>query len=128
MSTHPSSGFVPARQVFELTRAGDRDRLAGLLADGLPVDLTTADGETLLVLAAAHAHPAVVDLLLSSGADHALADPGGRTALAAAVASGCAPAVRSLLGAGADPHHGSPSAAQTARARGLDEMTALLGA
>ncbi len=126
-ASHQGGGAVPlARRVFDAARGGDRDQLVDLLADGLPVDLTTASGETLLVLAASGAHPAVVDLLLAHGADHAIPDFDGRTALAAAVSSRCAPAVESLMAAGADPDRGSPSAVEVARATGLPELTTLL--
>ncbi len=115
-----------ASRVFDMARDGDDAQLADLLEGGLPVDLTNAAGDTLLVLAAYHAHPAVVALLLSRGADHARANDRGQTALAAAVFRQCEPAVVALLDAGADPGHGSPSAVETARFFDLPAMAALL--
>lgn len=112
--------------VFELARDGDAVRLADLLDAGLPVNLTTSTGDTLLVLAAYHAHPAVVDLLLARGADHGRTNDRGQSALAAAAFRQCTPAVEALLAAGADPDAGSPSARETAAFFELPAMTALL--
>ena len=115
-----------AARVFDLARDGDAGQLADLLDGGLPVDLTNAAGDTLLVLAAYHAHPVVVELLLTRGADVSRVNDRGQTALAAAVFRQCEPAVRALLAAGADPATGSPSAVETARFFDLPAMSALL--
>lgn len=115
-----------AARVFDMARDGDAGQLTDLLDGGLPVDLTNAAGDTLLVLAAYHAHPEVVELLLARGADHARVNDRGQTALAAAAFRQCEPVVRALLDAGADPDHGSPSAVETARFFDLPAMTALL--
>ena len=115
-----------AARVFDLARDGDAGQLADLLDGGLPVDLTTAAGDRLLVLAAYHAHPAVVELLLDRGADPARANDRGQTALAAAVFRQCEPAVRALLAVGAAPAPGAPAAGATARVFDLPAMVALL--
>lgn len=115
-----------AHRVFDMARDGDAAQLADLLDGGLPVDLTNSAGDTLLVLAAYHAHPALVEVLLGAGADHARTNDRGQTALAAAAFRQDQRAVRALLAAGADPHHGSPSAVETARFFDLPAMTALL--
>ncbi|WP_274527450.1 ankyrin repeat domain-containing protein [Micromonospora foliorum] len=112
--------------MFDLARAGATDELAAQLDAGLPVNLTNDKGDTLLILAAYHAHPDTVAALLSRGADHSRANDRGQTALAAAVFRSSTEAVRALLAAGADPAHGNPSAVETANFFDLPEMTALL--
>lgn len=115
-----------AHRMFELAREGDADGLADALEHGLPPNLTNDKGDTLLILAAYHAHAHTVDVLLAAGADHQRANDRGQTALAAAVFRQSAPIVRALLAAGADPHGGRPSAVETARFFELPAMSALL--
>jgi ankyrin repeat protein len=117
-----------AHRMFDLARDGATDELAGYVDAGLPVDLTNEKGDTLLILAAYHAHPETVAALLARGADHTRTNDRGQTALAAAAFRSSGDAVRALLAAGADPHHGSPSAVETARFFDLPEMLALLAA
>ncbi|MFI6820930.1 ankyrin repeat domain-containing protein [Micromonospora sp. NPDC050187] len=116
-----------AHRMFDLARGGATGELAGQVDAGLPVNLTNDKGDTLLILAAYHAHPETVAALLARGADHGRTNDRGQTALAAAAFRKNAPAVRALLDAGADPDHGSPSAAEIARFFDLPEMLALLG-
>ncbi|MGK5676726.1 ankyrin repeat domain-containing protein [Micromonospora sp. URMC 106] len=115
-----------AHRMFDLARDGATDELAGCVDAGLPVDLTNDKGDTLLILAAYHAHPETVAALLARGADHSRTNDRGQTALAAAAFRSSGDAVRALLAAGADPHHGSPSAVETAHFFDLPEMLALL--
>ncbi|RKN48625.1 ankyrin repeat domain-containing protein [Micromonospora endolithica] len=117
-----------AHRMFDLARAGATEELAGQVDAGLPVNLTNDKGDSLLILAAYHAHPDTVAALLARGADHARTNDRGQTALAAAVFRRDAEAVRALLAAGADPAHGNPSAVETARFFDLPEMLALLTA
>ncbi|MFC0004394.1 ankyrin repeat domain-containing protein [Micromonospora siamensis] len=116
-----------AHRMFDLARSGATDELAANVDAGLPVNLTNAKGDTLLILAAYHAHPRTVAALLARGADHTRANDRGQTALAAAVFRQNAEAVRALLDAGADPDHGNPSAAETARFFDLPQMLTALG-
>lgn len=116
-----------AHRMFDLARAGTTDELAANVDAGLPVNLTNDKGDTLLILAAYHAHPETVGALLARGADPARTNDRGQTALAAAVFRRNAEAVRALLDAGADPEHGDPSAVETARFFDLPEMLTLLG-
>ena len=117
-----------ARQVFDLAREGSTEELTEVVDAGVPVDLTTASGDTLLLLAAYHDHPGTVRALLERGADPARVNDRGQTPLAAAVFRRSAESVSALLRAGADRDHGSPSARETAVFFELPEMTALLGA
>ncbi|WDZ82544.1 ankyrin repeat domain-containing protein [Micromonospora cathayae] len=116
-----------AHRMFDLARGGATGELAAQVDAGLPVNLTNSKGDTLLILAAYHAHPETVAALLDRGADHGRTNDRGQTALAAAVFRSSAEAVRALLAAGADPDHGSPSAVETARFFDLAPMLALLG-
>ncbi|MEV4630586.1 ankyrin repeat domain-containing protein [Micromonospora sp. NPDC049523] len=115
-----------AHRMFDLARAGQTAELVANVAAGLPVNLTNDKGDTLLILAAYHAHPDTVAALLSHGADPARANDRGQTALAAAVFRRSTETVTALLDAGADPAHGSPSAIETARFFELPDMLALL--
>ncbi|MEU7590598.1 ankyrin repeat domain-containing protein [Micromonospora sp. NPDC049230] len=117
-----------AHRMFDLARAGATEELAAQLDAGLPVNLTNDKGDTLLILAAYHAHPDTVAALLGRGADHSRANDRGQTALAAAVFRSSTEAVRALLAAGADPAHGTPSALETATFFDLPEMVELLRA
>ncbi|MGS2617419.1 ankyrin repeat domain-containing protein [Micromonospora sp. LZ34] len=112
--------------MFDLARDGATEELAGYVDAGLPVNLTNDKGDTLLILAAYHAHSATVAALLARGADHSRTNDRGQTALAAAVFRSSTEAVRALLAAGADPDHGNPSAVDTARFFDLPQMLALL--
>jgi ankyrin repeat protein len=116
-----------AHQMFDLARSGASGELGAQVAAGVPANLTNANGDTLLILAAYHNHPATVAALLEHGADPARVNDNGQTALAAAVFRQSAETVRMLLDAGADPAGGSPSAVETAAFFKLPEMSALLG-
>jgi len=117
-----------AGRVFDLARAGSTEELAAYVDAGVPVNLTNDKGDTLLILAAYHGHPATVGALLDRGADHSRANDRGQTALAAAVFRQSADTVTRLLAAGADPDAGGPSARATAAFFELPEMTGLLDA
>ena len=103
-----------AHQMFDLARAGDTERLAAYVDAGVPVDLTDAAGNTLLMLAAYHGHAATVVALAGRGADVDRLNDRGQSPLAGAVFKGEDDVVRVLLDAGADPDAGSPSARATA--------------
>ncbi|HYO38196.1 MAG TPA: ankyrin repeat domain-containing protein [Nocardioidaceae bacterium] len=112
---------------FDHVRDGQLDRLVEKLDAGVPVNLTNGTGDTLLILAAYHAHDDVVEALIARGADHARVNDRGQTALAAAVFRRHAGIVTELLRAGADPHHGPRSAVAVATFFELPDMLALLG-
>lgn len=114
------------QSAFELARAGDTGELTVYVDAGVPVNLTNSSGDTLLILAAYHRHGALVDALLSRGADHARVNDRGQTALAAAVFRQDAGIVTALLQAGADPELGPRSALAVASFFDLPEMRALL--
>ena len=115
-----------AGRVFDLARGGHTEELVAYVDAGVPANLTNDKGDSLLILAAYHQHPATVAALLERGADHSRVNDRGQTALAAAVFRQSAEAVRHLLAAGADPDAGEPSARATAAFFDLPAMTDLL--
>ena len=115
-----------AAQVFDLAREGGTHALAVYVDAGVPVDLTNDKGDTLLILAAYHAHEETVRALLARGADADRINGRGQTALGSAVFRSSAGTVRALLDAGADPHAGGPSAVEVAGFFDLPDMLALL--
>jgi ankyrin repeat protein len=119
-----------AQRLFEMARAGDATALAAYLDAGVPVNLTNAAGDTLVMLAAYHGHPDAVRALTERGADVNRTNDRGQTPLAGAVFKGEDEVVRVLVAAGADPAAGGPNAIDTARMferTGYLEMFADLG-
>ena len=112
--------------VFDLVRAGDAETVAAYVERGVPVDLTNANGDTLLLLAAYHEHPDVVRVLLERNADPNRVSGRAQTALVAAVFRQNLGIVEALLDAGADPSLGSPDARATAAYFQLPVMAAVL--
>jgi ankyrin repeat protein len=113
-------------RMFDLAREGLTGELMANVDSGLPVDLTNASGDTLLILAAYYAHSPTVAALETAGAALDRANARGQTALAAAAFRADLAAVRVLMDAGADPRAGSPDAIETARFFGNPEVLALL--
>ncbi len=111
-----------ATRVFGAARSGDAEMLASYVDAGLPVDLANDAGDTLLMLSAYHGHVAAVEVLLKRGADANRANDRGQTPLAGAVFKNEPEIARALLAAGADPDAGTPSAADTARMFGKQDM------
>lgn len=98
-----------------MARTGDGGTLAAYVDAGVPVNLTNSAGDTLLMLAAYHRHPAVVRALIMRGADIDRANDRAQTPLAAAAFKGDDEVVRLLVEAGADSAAGRPSAVAVAR-------------
>ncbi|MGC4941351.1 ankyrin repeat domain-containing protein [Kribbella sp. DT2] len=115
-----------AHFVFELARNGDDERLAAYLDGGVPVDLTDASGNTLVMLASYNGRPSTVKLLADRGADVNRLNDRGQSPVAGAVFKAEPDIVRTLLAAGADPAAGSPNALDTARMFEQTDLIALL--
>ena len=115
-----------AHRMFDLARSGHTEELAAQVGAGLPVNLTDARGNTLLILAAYHGCTGTVRALVRRGADVNRVNDHGQTALGSALFKQDADAVRVLLDAGADPDLGEQSARATAAFFGLAEMAELL--
>ncbi|MEU0131659.1 MULTISPECIES: ankyrin repeat domain-containing protein [unclassified Streptomyces] len=129
MSESPDPEVVElATKVFDLARRGETDTLAAYVDAGVPANLTNDRGDTLLMLAAYHGHAPAVVALADRGADPDRANDRGQTPLAGAVFKGERPVIDALLAAGADPAAGTPSATDTARMFGKDDLLELFGA
>ena len=111
-----------AHQLFDAARSGEAERVAAYVDAGVPVDLTDASGNTLLMLAAYHGHPGVVTALTARGADPDRLNDRGQSPLAGAVFKGEDAVVAALLQAGADPDAGTPTARATAAMFGHPEL------
>ena len=123
MSDVPDPDLVElAHQMFDLARNGETERLTAYVQEGVPVDLTDSDGNTLLMLAAYHGHADTVRALTAHGAHPNRVNDQGQSPLAGAVFKGEQDVVRALLDAGADPDLGSPTARETAAMFGRPDL------
>ncbi|MEW2549277.1 ankyrin repeat domain-containing protein [Streptomyces sp. NPDC047002] len=117
-----------AAKVFDLARQGAAETLGAYVDAGVPANLTNDRGDSLVMLAAYHGHAAAVEALLARGADPDRANDRGQTPLAGAVFKGEDAVVRALVDGGADPEAGTPSAVDTARMFGKEDLLKLFGA
>ena len=115
-----------AGRLFDMARAGDAATLAQYVDAGVPVNLTNAAGDTLVMLAAYHGHADAVRALVDRGADVNRPNDRGQTPLAGAVFKGEDAVVAALVAAGADPAAGQPSALDAARMFGRDDYLGIL--
>lgn len=111
-----------ATKVFDLARQGATTDLTAYLDAGVPMDLINERGDTLLMLAAYHGHAETVSALLSRGAPADQLTASKQTALSAAIFKADVAIIRLLLSHGADPAAGSPSAVDTARMFGREDL------
>jgi ankyrin repeat protein len=86
------------------------------------VNLTNTNGDTLVMLASYHGHASTVAALIARGADVNRHNNRGQTPLAGAVFNNDTTIIELLLGADADPLAGSPSALETARYFGNEQL------
>lgn len=115
--------------LFELARNGGTGPLNVMLGAGVPVDIRTSTGASLLMLACANGHTATARLLLEKGAQPDLADHQLQTPLMAAALSNHVDLVECLLKSGADASlqdREGFSALELAKARGAEEAVQLL--
>jgi ankyrin repeat protein len=112
-----------AARLFDGARSGDAAMLAAYVDAGVPVNLTNTNGDTLVMLAAYYGHESAVAALIARGADVDRHNNRGQTPLAGAVFKNDTTIIDLLLSADADPLTGSPSALETARFFGRDELT-----
>lgn len=113
-----------AQRIFGLARSGDRDTIVAYVEAGVPANLTSDEGDSLVMIAARHGHAEAVRALLERGGDPDRTDGTGRTPLAGAVLDGADAVLDALLEGGADPRAGTPSAVEAARMSGRDELVA----
>jgi uncharacterized protein len=111
-----------ASRIFDMARSGDPATLAAYLDAGVPVNLTNTNGDTLVMLASYYGHGSTVAALIARGADVNRHNNRGQTPLAGAVFKNDTTIIELLLGAEADPQAGSPSALETARYFGKQQL------
>jgi ankyrin repeat protein len=115
-----------AGRLFDLARDGDAAALAAYVDAGVPVNLTNDAGDTLVMLAAYHGHADAVRALVARGADVDRLNDRGQSPVAGAVFKGEEDVVRALVDGGADPRAGHPTAVDTARMFGREDLLAVL--
>jgi ankyrin repeat protein len=87
---------------LDCARQGETEPLTAMIRHGLPLNLTDAKGNTLLMLASYHLHPGTVRMLLAHGASVDRRNHRGQTPLGGAAFKGCEEIVSLLLEHGAD--------------------------
>jgi hypothetical protein len=115
-----------AGRVFEMARTGDAASLAAYVDAGVPVNLTNDSGDTLVMLAAYHGHAEALRALVARGADVNRLNDRGQSPVAGAVFKGEDEVVRALVDGGADPVAGHPTAVDTARMFGREDLLTVL--
>lgn len=111
-----------AHQMFDCARAGETQTLIAHVDAGVPVDLTDAAGNTLLMLAAYHGQASTVAALIDHGASVDAVNDRNHSPLAGAIFKGEESVIDVLLNAGGDVDAGSPSARQTAAQFGAEHL------
>lgn len=87
---------------LDAARTGDTSLLVSMVRAGLSVNLQDAKGNTLLMLASYHGHPATVDVLLEYGAEPDRRNLRQQTPLGGVAFKGYVEVASLLLDAGAD--------------------------
>ena len=90
-----------AQGLFELARNGGAGPLSVMLNAGVPVDMRTSEGDSLLMLACSNGHSDTARLLLENGANPDLHNDQRQTPLMAAARSNHGKVIECLLEAGA---------------------------
>lgn len=127
MSEQPPAEVTElATRVFDMARTGDVASLTAYVDAGVPVDLTNEKGDTLVMLAAYHGHAEAVRALVRRGADVDRLNDRSQSPLAGAVFKGEDAVVGALVEGGADPRAGHPTAVDTARMFGREDLLAIL--
>jgi ankyrin repeat protein len=111
-----------ASRIFDMARSGDAATLAAYIDAGVPINLTNTNGDTLVMLAAYYGHESAVAALIARGADVDRHNNRGQTPLAGAVFKNDTTIIELLLRVNADPLAGSPSALETARYFGKEQL------
>jgi len=109
-------------RLFDGARSGDVEMLAAYVDAGVPVNLTNTNGDTLVMLASYYGHDPAVAALIARGADVNRHNNRGQTPLAGAVFKNDSTIIELLLSADADPQAGSPTALETARYFGKEQL------
>ncbi|MFI5662648.1 ankyrin repeat domain-containing protein [Streptomyces sp. NPDC051684] len=107
---------------LDLARAGDTAELVEFVEHGLPVNVTDAQTNSLLMLAAYHGHADTVRALLRLGADPDLRNARDQSPVAGALFKGADDVAVALLEAGADLDTGTPTARAAASLFGREHL------
>ena len=121
-SSLPPAALALATTLFTLARTGSAPTLHSYIRAGIPPDLTNAQGDTLLMLAAYHGHVDTVKMLLDEGADPDILNARGQSIVAGAVFKGWDDVFRVLVERGADVWGGQPCAVECARVFGRGDL------
>ena len=97
-----SSAATSDARLFEAARGNDLIQVQQLLATGAQIDAADANGNTALMIAAAHGYTEIARLLIDSGADVDARGYIGNTALIYAAQEGHAEIAQLLIDGGAD--------------------------
>lgn len=89
------------RAAFDAARSGDAAALLRLVTRGIPANVRTEKGDSLLMLATYHGQQAAARVLLEHGADPELANDRGQTPLGGVAFKGDVACARLLLDHGA---------------------------
>lgn len=114
-------------RLFTMAREGDLT-LTEYVRQGVDVNLKNQDGNTFLMLAAYSGHPELVRVLIEVGADVDALNERGQAPLAGAIFKKEDAVVDMLIDAGADPLAGHPTAVDSAKMFGRDDLLGRLGA
>lgn len=123
-----SSALTPEDQArvvalaLDLARQGETAQLLEFFGHGLPVDITDADGNSALMLAAYHGRADTVAALIARGVDLELRNARDQSVLAGAIFKGEDEVARLLIEAGADLDAGTPSARVAAEMFGRQSL------
>ena len=110
-----------AGRLFDMAREGTLDLLA-YIDYGVNIDLVNQEGQSFLMLAAYHGHAELVTALARAGADVNLLNDRGQSPLAGAIFKKEDAVIDALLSAHADPTAGQPSALDSARLFGREDL------
>lgn len=113
-------------RLFTMAREGDLT-LVEYVRQGVDVNLHNQDGNTFLMLAAYSGHPDLVRGLLEVGADPNALNGRGQAPLAGAIFKKEDAVVDALIEAGADPLAGHPTAVDSAKMFGREDLLERLG-
>lgn len=110
-----------AGRLFDMARQGDAT-LVEYLSHGVDPNLVNHEGQSFVMLAAYNGHAELVSQLAEAGADVNLLNDRAQSPLAGAVFKKNDDVIEALLAAGADPHAGQPSAIDSARMFGREDL------
>lgn len=105
-------------------RAGDTAELIEFYERDYPINITDADGNTALMLAAYNGRVETVKMLIERGADINIPNSRNQSPIAGAIFKGEEEVVHILRDAGADLDAGTPSARATAQMFGKEDLLA----